>query len=119
MKKFGVPTVESVEDVNGSVNISLFIAADLPCLQGHFPNLPVVPGVAQLHWAIEFATEYLNVPSKVVALEALKYQHVMQPNCRLQLSLRFDKEKSKLYFSYFNENNKYSSGRVQLGFDDV
>ncbi|WP_221074798.1 thioester dehydrase [Agarivorans aestuarii] len=119
MKDFGRPGVELVQQTNGTFTLSLNIASELPCLQGHFPNLPVVPGVAQLHWAVEFAASYLGVSNEVSALEVLKYQHVMQPERSIQLSLRFDEKKSKLYFNYFDEDNKYSSGRVVLGAVDV
>ena len=34
----------------------LRVPGDLPCLEGHFPGLPVLPGLAQLSWAAEAGT---------------------------------------------------------------
>ncbi|UPW19343.1 thioester dehydrase [Agarivorans sp. TSD2052] len=119
MKEFGIPVCKSSQLDGSSLELELDISADLPCLQGHFPHLPVVPGLAQLHWALELANTNLNTSKQVLAIEALKFQHIMQPDQRVCLQLRFDAVKSKLHFSFSDEQHKYSSGRVLLKANNV
>ncbi|GGB07960.1 ApeI family dehydratase [Agarivorans gilvus] len=119
MKDFGRPLGKLLEREGEQVKLSLFVSKDLACLQGHFPQLPVVPGLAQLHWAVLFGAEYVAPSNQVQAVEALKYQHVMQPENEVQLELRFDPKSNKLHFRYYSEQHAYSSGRVVLKVDNV
>jgi len=38
------------ETLGPPVRLELAVAPDLPCFEGHFPGVPVLPGVVQLDW---------------------------------------------------------------------
>jgi 3-hydroxymyristoyl/3-hydroxydecanoyl-(acyl carrier protein) dehydratase len=48
-------------------------------------------------------------------MEVLKFQQLVRPGDRLQLTLRFDAERGKLYFAFRNGEAACSSGRILLG----
>jgi 3-hydroxymyristoyl/3-hydroxydecanoyl-(acyl carrier protein) dehydratase len=97
-----------------AAEIVLRIPAGLKYLRGHFPRHPVVPGVVQIKWALEEGIRHFGFQGGVAALEAIKFNRIMQPEDEVTLSLRLDTEKGKLHFSYRSADGAYSSGRILL-----
>lgn len=96
--------------------LELGVPVDLAHFSGHFPQTPVLPGVAQIDWAISLARQLIeDLPPRFQGMEVLKFQQLARPGDRLQLTLRFDTERSKLHFSYRNGDAPCSSGRILLG----
>jgi 3-hydroxymyristoyl/3-hydroxydecanoyl-(acyl carrier protein) dehydratase len=56
----------------------------------------------------------MDLPPRFCGMEVLKFQQLARPGDRLQLHLRFDAERGKLYFSYRNGEAACSSGRILL-----
>jgi 3-hydroxymyristoyl/3-hydroxydecanoyl-(acyl carrier protein) dehydratase len=63
----------------GVVERRLRIPWDLACLDGHFPGRPVVPGVAQLHFAMEALGDLLGEAPAPATLAPLKFHEVLLP----------------------------------------
>lgn len=96
--------------------IELAVPLDLAHFSGHFPRTPVLPGVVQIEWAMSLARELIgDLQPRFGGMEVLKFQQLARPGDRLQLSLRFDHERGKLYFTYHNDGKPCSSGRILLG----
>lgn len=57
----------------------LRVPAELPCLEGHFPGVPVLPGVAQLGWVVEAAGRLRGRPVTPSGIEALKFRELLRP----------------------------------------
>ena len=47
-------------------------------------------------------------------MEVLKFQQLVRPGDAIELHLRFDRERGKLYFAYRNGVAACSSGRILL-----
>lgn len=96
-------------------HLELGVPVDLAHFSGHFPQTPVLPGVVQIDWAISLARQLIeNLPPRFQGMEVLKFQQLARPGDRLQLTLRFDAQRSKLHFSYRNGDAPCSSGRILL-----
>lgn len=96
--------------------LALAIPTDLAHFSGHFPHTPVLPGVVQIDWAIGLARELIeDLPPRFNGMEVLKFQQLARPGDQLNLTLRFDRERSKLHFAYRNGEAACSSGRILLG----
>lgn len=93
-------------------SIKMAISADLDVFKGHFIGMPVVPGVAQIYWALELANLYLRPlsPLSVAGMEAIKFQQVITPDCEVLLELELASE--KLLFVFSSPTQRYSSGKV-------
>lgn len=90
----------------------LDIVTDLAVFDGHFEQLPVLPGVAQLDWAIELARGCFGIPPRFLRAEALKFHRPVVPPARLELALRWDAAAGRLSFSFESAAGPHSSGRV-------
>lgn len=93
-------------------HFALEVPLDLAQFGGHFPGMPVVPGVVQIGWAMSLARQHLSSTLDFHGLDALKFQHLMRPGDSVNLSLRWDTARGRLYFDYRLSGQPVSSGRV-------
>ncbi|KAF0862512.1 AMP-binding protein [Pseudomonas sp. LD120] len=94
--------------------LQLAVPPDLAYFSGHFPATPVLPGVVQVDWALALGQQLLELPGRFAGMEVLKFQQLVRPGDRIQLNLRFDAQRQKLYFAYLNDGAPCSSGRIVL-----
>ncbi|SDV06697.1 acyl-CoA synthetase family protein [Pseudomonas mucidolens] len=108
------PEVLEHAETDGEWTLQLAIPPDLAYFSGHFPQTPVLPGVVQVDWALSLGRQLLDLPSDFAGMEVLKFQQLVRPDDRIELHLRFDRERGKLYFAYRNDTAACSSGRILL-----
>jgi 3-hydroxymyristoyl/3-hydroxydecanoyl-(acyl carrier protein) dehydratase len=108
------PQVLAQVETDGEWTLQLSIPPDLAYFSGHFPHTPVLPGVVQVEWAFNLGQQLLDLPPTFAGMEVLKFQQLVRPGDVIELHLRFDRERGKLYFAYRNDSAACSSGRVLL-----
>ena len=96
--------------------VGMQINADLPWFSGHFPQQPILPGVAQLDWVVEYATQMLAPGWQFASVENIKFQQPVQPGQRLMLHLEWRAERGQVIFSYQRvaDGQQVSSGKLGL-----
>src|SRR3990167_3332181 len=106
----------SAVEQDGEWQLELVVPLDLAHFTGHFPQTPVLPGVVQVDWAQQLARHLIkDLPPRFSGMEVLKFQQLVRPGDQLQLTLRFDAARGKLYFAFRNGEAPCSSGRILLG----
>ncbi|MFJ2389599.1 AMP-binding protein [Pseudomonas koreensis] len=113
------PQVLEQVETAGEWSLQLAVPPDLAYFSGHFPKAPVLPGVVQVQWALQLGQQLLDLPGKFAGMEVLKFQQLVRPGDEIQLHLRFDHERGKLYFAYRNDTATCSSGRILLGAENA
>ncbi|GLQ90282.1 ApeI family dehydratase [Dyella flagellata] len=106
------PVVLDEQQQDGVWALELLIPPELVYFAGHFPQAPVLPGAVQIAWALALAAQRFGTPVRCKLMEALKFQRLLRPGDRVELSLRYDTARHKLYFAYRRGNTAYSSGRL-------
>lgn len=120
LKKFFTPVpakqpfVMQTEKNENNLNIQLYIPADLFYFQGHFDAFPIIPGVAQIHWAVDFTRRYFEIPGKFYQMTNIKFKRVIRPGTILFLNLQRDPVKNTVTFSFDNSADKFSSGVIKF-----
>lgn len=109
-----LPAVQWLERAPTHARARLSIDADLAVFDGHFPQAPIVPGVAQVHWAIALAAQCLPVPgrSRFARLDALKFQQVIRPGDTVELALEWQADRNTLAFRLTSAAGPHASGRA-------
>ena len=97
---------------SGPLVLDLHVPAELAHFSGHFPDLPILPGVVLVDWALHFAREQLRVTGEFWRLENVKFLAAVLPETRLQLELRHDPAQSRVEFTYAAGERRYASGRA-------
>lgn len=67
----------------------ILIAADHPAFAGHFPDLPIVPGVVLLDEVLSAIATKAGVPCDRCILSAVKFKAVVRPGQALTLRFEF------------------------------
>ncbi|MFL6694638.1 MAG: AMP-binding protein [Ramlibacter sp.] len=99
--------------------LTLEATQDLRVFEGHFAGSPVLPGVAQLDWAIAFARDAFALPHRFLRAEQLKFQRAVLPPLTLELTLDWDAAPGHLAFRYSSAEGVHSSGRLVFGAADA
>ncbi len=103
------PTFERFSGEVPSLQFELLINQSLNYFEGHFPEQAVLPGVVQIHWAGELAMR-LFCCSGFCQLKSVKFNSVILPQTKVNLGLDYNDQSGKLKFSYFNSEQRFSSG---------
>lgn len=112
-----LPTVTQAQKLAAErICLTLDIPSHLPVFEGHFPGRPVVPGVAQIDWAVHFAREHLACAGAFSGLDNNKFLHVIVPPAQVALTLEWQAETHCLAFRYSADAGKrlYSSGTLHF-----
>jgi 3-hydroxymyristoyl/3-hydroxydecanoyl-(acyl carrier protein) dehydratase/acyl-CoA synthetase (AMP-forming)/AMP-acid ligase II len=113
------PEVLTEAHEEGQWRLQLRVPPDLACFSGHFPTAPVLPGVVQIDWAMSLGQRLLGLAGRFAGMEVIKFQQLVRPGDVLELTLRFDAERGKLYFAFTHNTAPCSSGRIVLEVADA
>lgn len=97
------------------------ILKELVYFKGHFENLPILPGIAQLEFALFYAEKYkLIKKTNIESIDNLKFTQIIKPGYIVDLKIEKPSNK-KLLFNYFNHDNhnSYSSGKISLKLESL
>jgi 3-hydroxyacyl-[acyl-carrier-protein] dehydratase len=75
-----------------TVNAELELNSSHPVFEGHFPGLPIVPGVCQMQMVKEILEIILERETRLVKADNMKFLAVINPaeNPVVQLKLQFE-----------------------------
>ena len=108
------PTIKGIKVEEGRAELLIGLPAALLCFQGHFPGTAILPGIAQVHWAVSWGVELLGVHGAFAGMDQIKFFLPVRPGDELTLLLEWSEGKSLLIFKYALGGRTVSSGRVRF-----
>jgi 3-hydroxymyristoyl/3-hydroxydecanoyl-(acyl carrier protein) dehydratase len=108
-----VPPVQTREEDGERLRLRLAVGPDLDCFRGHFPGMPVLPGVVQLDWAIAAARDYFGLDASPMDIRRLKFKSVLTPPAEVDLVLA-KTGPTTVQFSFSAGDVAYSEGRLHF-----
>lgn len=106
------PVVLSKSVTPEALQLRLRFPEDLIFFDGHFDAAPILPGVAQLGFAVEFGAETLSIDAVPCRVEALKFFNVLEKEKEATLELAYDAASAVLRFRYYDGDTNFSTGRI-------
>jgi acyl-CoA synthetase (AMP-forming)/AMP-acid ligase II/3-hydroxymyristoyl/3-hydroxydecanoyl-(acyl carrier protein) dehydratase len=82
---------------------------------GHFPGLPILPGVVQVDWAMRLAAEHVPAVRAVASIDRLKFMAPVSPGAVLKLTLAHDAARRRVQFAYRVNSRECASGVIVYG----
>jgi 3-hydroxymyristoyl/3-hydroxydecanoyl-(acyl carrier protein) dehydratase len=95
-----------------SAELTLDLNPEMIWFKGHFPNEPVLPGIAQTHMAAIWAECLWGFRPFGANLYQVKFRRVMRPGSRVTLRLTRDLDRQRLSFSYECDGIITSEGKI-------
>ncbi len=99
--------------------LELTAPSDLFYFDGHFPRIPILPGVVQIDWVIACGRQCFDLPPVFLGIHALKFQRIIAPEEPFNLELVHEPANSCLSFKITSRVGTHTSGRVMFGKSDV
>ena len=91
----------------------LDVGPDLVFFKGHFPGNPILPGIAQLHWAVGVTMSLFDFSEVPNEIKRLKFRKVVQPSTILELCLKQYSE-NEVQFTYGSPGQIHSKGSLMF-----
>ncbi|REG59590.1 acyl-coenzyme A synthetase/AMP-(fatty) acid ligase [Paraburkholderia sp. BL6669N2] len=114
------PRVEGMEVLSearsgDTLHYELRVPPTLVHFAGHFPGLPILPGVVQVDWAVRLAAEHVPAARAVASIDRLKFMAPVSPGAVLKLTLAHDATRRRVQFAYRVNGRDCASGVIVYG----
>jgi acyl-CoA synthetase (AMP-forming)/AMP-acid ligase II/3-hydroxymyristoyl/3-hydroxydecanoyl-(acyl carrier protein) dehydratase len=96
----------------GTLHYELRVPPTLVHFAGHFPGLPILPGVVQVDWAVRLAADHLPAVRAVASIDRLKFMAPVSPGAVLKLTLAHDAARRRVQFTYRLDGRECASGVI-------
>ncbi|MGN1392488.1 MAG: hypothetical protein ACI4V7_00380 [Succinivibrionaceae bacterium] len=109
------PEFYNVNVNNNTIVANFDVTSDLDWCKGHFEEIAIVPGVAQLSFVSVLLRKYLqfNIEEIIRVLDKLKFSKPMLMNDKVEIKIIKDSDKKQVVFEIYNladHDKLYSSG---------
>ena len=94
----GFETLAHVSDAEGD-HYELRVNPDLVHFAGHFPGLPILPGVVLIDWAIRLAATRNSTARAIASIDQLKFMAPVPPGAVVSLRLTHEPERCRVRFT--------------------
>jgi len=103
-----------IEKDENSVTLEFSIPDTSPYYDGHFPDFPLLPAVAQIELVIRFASLYLGTGIDVSEIPRIKCMNIIRPFT--PLLLKIEKKNNTVSYRITSPDGKtgYSLGTLEI-----
>ncbi|WP_342611087.1 AMP-binding protein [Burkholderia ambifaria] len=98
-----------------ALHYELRVPPTLAHFDGHFPGLPILPGVVQIDWAARLAGREMPAVREVRSIEHLKFKAPVPPGAVLALRLAHDPVRGHTRFAFRCGGRECTSGVLVYG----
>jgi len=102
----------------GHARATIALDPALRVFEGHFPGRPILPGVAQVDWAIRWAGERFALPARFLRMDTLKFQQPIEPGMQVEIEWRWNAATGVLKFEYRSAQGRHSSGSAVFAVEE-
>jgi 3-hydroxymyristoyl/3-hydroxydecanoyl-(acyl carrier protein) dehydratase len=106
------PLVLGTEQTGTGWVLHLSVPDDLFYLEGHFPQTPIVAGVCQLKWVIDYIEMHTGKPLVIKAMEAVKFHRPLLPRQLFAIDLSYDHPTTTSQYRVYAADQQFASGRL-------
>lgn len=112
------PEVARRQLTPGEAEIELWLDPSLFWFRGHFAAQPLLPGVAQVEWAVRAGIRYVAPGMRFQGLQVVKFQAPLLPGTQIMLTLEWQEKRQLLSFRYLRRQGDQwlpaSNGKIRL-----
>ncbi|MCB2145511.1 MAG: hypothetical protein KQI81_03490 [Deltaproteobacteria bacterium] len=103
------------QEADGEVKAHIRVPADSPWFDGHFPDAPVLPGVAQLGMVHDLLCRIYNQGLPVRQVSRVRFKQMIHPDQALTLTVKAGDADASHSFRIAGDQGLICSGLIRLG----
>lgn len=107
-----LPELRNRQPLPDGVRLLLAVPADSVWFRGHFPSRPVLPGVAQIAWAVFYSREQFGFSSDPVSIDRVKFLETVPLDKALLLELH--RQDNRVSWTFLADDVLLSRGRLNF-----
>jgi len=107
------PIMQNIIKTDSRFCADLTFLKDSSYFNGHFPEHPILPGVMQIYFVMQFIKQYFNMTANDYHILKLKFSNLILPNTPVRFELNRDSQ-NEFTFDYFYNDKKYSKGKIVI-----
>lgn len=92
--------IDSERPAETRIHLTLGVDPGAEVFVGHFEKRPVLPGVAQIDWAVSLASRHFGLAGSFSGMEKIKFRRIIQPPAQVHLRLDWQADRGRLLFEY-------------------
>ncbi len=91
------------------------VPSDSPWFDGHFPGMPLLPGVAQLGMVHDILIRIIDEARPVTQINRVRFKQMVRPDQLLVLTIKRGIDGSNHSFRITGDEGLICSGQIKLG----
>ncbi|MDK9708495.1 MAG: MaoC/PaaZ C-terminal domain-containing protein [Desulforhopalus sp.] len=99
-------------DAITTTTASVIAGQDSPWFSGHFPNNPILPGVAQLGMVADLISEPHQGCLSITGLSRVKFRKLVRPGEQLHIEVTRNSSENHCMFKITSGNEDVCSGKM-------
>ncbi len=117
LEKHNIAPERVIERDENSVVLEMSFSKDCDFFEGHFPEIQLLPAVAQIDIIMNMAHKYFSTPVFAAISKRTKFGAPIFPENLVRMSLKFNREKNAVVFKLGSVDGEktFSSGTITLG----
>lgn len=104
------PVLNKKSLLDDGFSLQLTVPPDLIYFDGHFTDVPVVPGVCQVKWVVDALQEHTGAPLKIESMEAVKFFNLLFPGQAFIMNVR--RKGEKWHYHLTSNGKNIARGRI-------
>ncbi|MDO5674950.1 MAG: phosphopantetheine-binding protein [bacterium] len=105
--------------ISGEIHAQVRVRADSRWFSGHFPDLPVLPAIAQVSMVVDMVARATVTPLYLKKASRIKFKQLVAPDCELTLQAWAGAEQNQYRYRISEGLDEVSSGTLVLAHKDV
>ena len=93
---------------------SVITASNSPWFSGHFPNNPILPGIAQLKMVVDLITKLGAGRICMTGLSRVKFRKIVRPEEQLDIRVTCSNTENHYTFKITSGDEDVCSGKMQF-----
>jgi 3-hydroxyacyl-[acyl-carrier-protein] dehydratase len=95
-----------------TITASVTTQVNSPWFTGHFPNNPILPGIAQLGMVVDLIAKTKEGDLCITGLSRVKFRKIIRPGDQLDIQVTCDELENHFMFKITSGNEDVCSGKM-------
>lgn len=106
-----------ISQTDDNVTLEFTVTEECDFFDGHFPEIHLLPAVAQIDIMMHYAKKYFGDKGFAVATKRTKFGAPIFPGYTVRLNIKYNSQKNSYAYKLTNsdENKTFSTGTFALG----